>query len=121
MICRSLAAAALLSALAAPAGSGTALVTTPFVDVGAGAEVSCVVQNLDGAERTLSVRQYDEDAVLLAESVETPFPPGVRNGATTVGPVAGAYCQFQGLNRKVRGFITVRDAGQSVVVLPAAK
>jgi hypothetical protein len=38
-----------------------------------------------------------------------------------VSPNFGVYCQFDGLNKKLRGFLHVHDGDQTLLLQPAVK
>ena len=104
---------------AAPAAAGGVLVTPPVFADTAGL-VACVVQNLT-ASTSRAGRLRDADADIIDESTDTPIPPGVGFVASEANATGVFYCEFDGLGKGLRGFITLNDGGQSQIVLPTIR
>ena len=99
-----------------------AVFTTPPVAHPAGGETFCVLQNLDKVDHHVAVRLFNEDGMqTLANDVVVE----ARSTVTPVGSVAAGvhhFCEFEGLSRKVRGFVRMDDGPNSQrLLLPATK
>ena len=105
---------------AAPASAGGMLVTPPVFADTAGL-VACMVQNLTGEYVSGSGRLRDADAEIVAQSSDSPIPPGVGFVASEANATGAFYCEFDGLGKGLRGFITLNDGGQSQLVLPTIR
>jgi hypothetical protein len=104
----------------APAAAGSVLVTPPVFADTAGL-VACVVQNLTGEYVAGAGRLRDVDSDIIDESTDTPIPPGVGFVASEANATGVFYCEFDGLGKGLRGFITLNDGGQSQIVLPTIR
>ena len=111
-------ASLLALALSAPAAAAKVMSTAPGFG-GVGSDVQCVVQNLDTKEHTVTARILLPDGVLIAGP--TSFPVAANNVVVLLNIGGHVYCQFEGLSRKVRGWLTVIDSAGTRVMLPAVK
>jgi hypothetical protein len=110
---------ALLGA-AAPAAAGT--LATPPAAFESGNSLGCLVQNLDSKPRLVTARLVLQDGSVLDEEVDLPIAAGaVVTVNSVVSPNFGVYCQFDGLNKKLRGFLHVHDGDQTLLLQPAVK
>ena len=75
----------------APAAAGGVLVTPPVFADTAGL-VACMVQNLTGEYVSGSGRLRDADADIIAESSDSPIPPGVGFVASEANATGVFYC-----------------------------
>ena len=114
-------ALAALLLLTSPAAA--AVLDSPPAIAGTGANVQCLVRNFDSKVRSVTVSILDIEGA----EVEGPLTAQVGAGSTvallnTGGP-SGIYvtCRFEGLTRKVKGWITVVDGGGTRIMLPAGK
>lgn len=120
--CLALQLALALPCLAGPASSATR--STPPASNAADTSLACFVQNLDTRDRVVTARIFDQGGNLLDEQTAT--VPG-RSSSTLVGFTSGevqfgAWCEFDGLSRKVRGFLHVYGGTVGTVqLLPAGK
>jgi hypothetical protein len=108
--------------LAAPAGAATYV--TPPVDVANGDTVVCVVQNVTDQTRTITTRMWaGNPRVLLDEDIDVAIAGRVTTWVmNTNTPQTGAYCEIEGLSKKLRGWIGVSSpTGSTQYLLPAAK
>jgi len=104
---------------AAPAAAGGALVTPGlFADT---ANVVCLVQNLGDTTTTATAHLYDADGDLVAENFDYPAYPGLNAPASGLNVTGAFYCVFEGLGKGLRGFISLNEGNQSVLVLPAGR
>ncbi|HVH05654.1 MAG TPA: hypothetical protein VNE71_06620 [Myxococcota bacterium] len=114
-------ALAALLLLASPAAAG--VLDSPPAFAGAGANAQCLVRNFDSQIRSVTVTLLDT----VGAVIDGPLTQQVGAGSTidilnTGGP-SGIYvtCRFEGLTRKVKGWITVIDGAGTRVMLPAGK
>lgn len=109
-----LAALVLLTATAAEAKTRF----TPPLGPAFGDSVSCIVQNVGTKARTVRVSLHASDGVELAAGTYEIAPGRILVPMSEA--VWGAYCAFEGLNRKVRGFAAQRnDANETLLLVPA--
>jgi hypothetical protein len=115
---RALATLATLILLTASAAEAKPWFTPPVGAVGS-ATSDCVVQNLGTQTRTVNITLYvTTGSALLSGSFDV--DPGEVVSPISAGGY-GNYCAFEGLSRTVRGFIAVREADTTYLVLPAGK
>jgi hypothetical protein len=107
-------------AAATPAAAGGVLVTPPVFADTAG-HVVCMVQNLTGEYAGVTGRLRDVDADVVSEGIDVPIPPGVGSAASEPNATGVFYCEFEGLGKGLRGFISLNDGGQSQLVLPTSR
>jgi hypothetical protein len=116
-----LALASLLAlALSAPGAAG--VMSTGPAFSGSSSSVSCVVQNLDTKDHTVTATIVRSDGTILLGPSAVSVSPG--NVVEPLGTGAGSpyvFCQFEGLSRKVRGWIAVGDGGGLRTALPATR
>jgi hypothetical protein len=111
-----------LPCLAGPASAATR--STPPASNAADTALACFVQNLDTRDHVVTARIFDQLGNQLDEQTAT--VPG-RSSVTLIGFNAGdvqfgAWCEFEGLSRKVRGFLHIHGATLGTVqLLPAGK
>jgi hypothetical protein len=119
---RPIVAAALALALPASAGAAGVLNTPPGY-AGTGANVQCLLQNLDGRAQDAAVSLVGADGVVLeGPQTVSVAAGGVASSVNTGGPSEGyVYCRFEGLSKKVRGWLTVIDSAGTRTMVPAAK
>lgn len=114
-----------LAALVAPivltaSTAGAKPAFTPPADAGVGMTAFCVLQNVGSKLRSVSVTLRDADGAVLLDG-SFPSQPGAISkpvGGLAPGPV---YCEFDGLNRSVRGFIELKQGTTTLAVLPTIK
>lgn len=119
MAYRSLGAFTLTLFLAAAAHAAKASFTPP-VGADNAESAGCLVQNLDPQPRTVTATLRDQAGVSLDSGTAEVAPGAVLTLATTTGQF-GVYCEFQGLSRRVRGFVNVNDGATTLLMLPAGK
>lgn len=110
------------ASLAASSAGAASWISPPAAARSTGT-VLCIVQNLDTRPRTVSVRLRTAVGSVLDEFTGD-AAPGIAYFAATGPPVFSGHhqCEFDGLSRKVRGFLEVLDdAGGVILSLPAAK
>jgi hypothetical protein len=105
-----------------PAAAGAAALDTPPAFAGAGSNVQCIVRNFDTKTREVTVTMLDQ----VGAAAEGPLTIEVGAGSTIDVVNAGGAspyvtCRFEGLTRKVRGWLAVLDGGGTRTMLPAAK
>jgi len=97
--------------------------TTPPVTHPAGGETFCMLQNPDKVDHHVAVRMFDQAAMQTVANDD--YVVAARSTAGPLGSlVAGVhhFCEFEGLSRKVRGFVRMDDAPSSQrLLLPATK
>jgi hypothetical protein len=109
-----------LLGFAASASAGT--LTSPPAALETGSVIGCLVQNLDSKQREVTARLVLADGSVLDEEVDLPVLPGaVLTVNSVASPNFGVYCQFEGLNKKLRGFLHLQEGDQTILLLPAAK
>jgi len=116
---RSLAGLALSTLLAAPVFAATPSFTPP-VGAGQNSSAGCLVQNLDAQTRTVTATLRDQGGSSLSTAT-VDVPPGAVLTLVNMSGAFGVYCEFEGLRRKVRGFVDVNDSTGTLLVLPAGK
>jgi hypothetical protein len=116
---RSLGAFALSLLLSAPAAAASTSFTPP-VSADMAESAGCLVQNLDTRPRTVTATLRGQDGASLDTATVEVAPGAVSTLAATTGQF-GVYCEFQGLRRRVRGFVNVNDGATTLLVLPAGK
>ena len=119
MTCRALVSLALVALLATPAAAAKASFS-PWVLADNGQNLRCVVQNLDARARSVTASIKDEFGEVAATGSRVDLPPGTVWSDVVVSGAAGGYCEFQGLSRKVRGYVLVNEGASTVLVAPAA-
>jgi len=115
----SLAVLALAVAVGVPATSraGGSLFTPPAP---ANADsVACLVQNLGPDEEFVTARLHDLDGVVIASTTGAVGGGAVRAFADSDANVGLSYCEFEGLSKSLRGFLT--SSGGDGVVLPTVR
>jgi hypothetical protein len=117
-LARGLALLALALVGARPAAAGTRATAPVRNDID---RVGCMAQNLGSKPRLVTATLRDvAGTALQSQSLE--LPPGLTFELVFVSSFqAAVYCEFEGLNRRVRGFLEVQPfgGGTSLLVLPA--
>lgn len=90
---------------------------TPPLGPAFGDFVTCIVQNVGKKPRTVRISLHAGDGVELAAQTYE-IAPG-RMLAPMSEAVWGAYCAFEGLNRKVRGFAAITRSNETLLMVPA--
>jgi hypothetical protein len=114
-----LALLALAATAAAPARAGSILRTPPVL--AATADVDCMVlQSVD--ENSSAIARLRNGTGTVVDG-GTPYPVylGVNTAAAANNVTGYFYCEFEGLAKTMRGYISLEDAGQTVLMLPAAR
>ena len=113
-----IALAAALLALSAPAAAGT--LTTPPVTAAGSSSASCTVLNADTQPRSITARMFYGNGTLAGVNADVLV---ASHGAETLLTSAGTnvFCEFDGLTKKVRGYIELRDADGTRFQLLATK
>jgi hypothetical protein len=117
-LARGLALLALALLGAPPAAAGTDATPPVHNDVD---RVGCVVQNLGAKPHLVTATLRDVSGTAL-QSQGLEVPPGFTFELVFVASFQpSVHCEFEGLNRRVRGFLEVQPAGggTSLLVLPA--
>jgi hypothetical protein len=111
-------ALALTLALSGAATAGT--LSTPPAAVGGTSSLGCLVQSLDRKERLVTARLLDQNGLELDEQVAAVDPGAVVTIVNSAASSFGVYCQFEGLSKKLRGFLHLYGPDTSLL-LPATK
>jgi hypothetical protein len=110
---------ALAATAATPARAGSVLRTPPLL--ASTADVDCLVlQSVDENSAATGRLRSGTGAVVDGG---TPYPVylGVNTVAAANNVSGYHYCEFEGLAKTMRGYISLEDAGQTVLMLPASR
>lgn len=107
-------------ALLVPLAARAATSYTPPAAAGGTASAGCLVQNVGSKSRTVTATLRDQGGAALDSATVDVAPGEVLTLAATTQQF-GVYCEFEGLNRSVRGFLDVNDGGTILLLLPAGK
>lgn len=108
-----------LLAAAAPAAAGSLLSTPPLrADT---ADVDCMVLHLGSEDGSAIGRLKNGLGAVVDGGSPYPIYPGLNNPASATNATGYFYCEFEGLAKGMRGYISLEEGDQTVLMLPASR
>jgi hypothetical protein len=114
-----LALLALTATAAEPARAGSVLRTPPLL--ASTADVDCVVLQSVDEDSSAVARLRNGTGVVVDGGTPYPIYLGLNNPAGASNATGYFYCEFEGLAKTMRGYISLEDGGQTVLMLPAIR
>ena len=113
------AAFAVVATAAAPARAGSVLKTPPVR--AATADVDCMVLQTVDENSSAIARLRDGTGAVVDGGTPYPIYLGVNNPAAANNVSGFYYCEFEGLGKGLRAYISLEDGAQTVLMLPATR
>jgi hypothetical protein len=110
---------ALAASAATPARAGTVLRTPPLL--ASTADVDCMVLQTVDEDSAATARLRNGTGTVVDGGTPYPVYLGVNNPASANNVTGYYYCEFDGLAKTMRGYISLEDGGQTVLMLPATR